>query len=380
MIENYKEAREHGHSRELSVRWSIAAAECVWHSHPVPPLEPTLKNGKLRAWAGGNRIDTSIERFLMILSNTCRGNVTLDELDKDCIPAGILYRHIKAAQPKFYLRAVKAADNYIRIFGDKKIPHRDNLEFCFCEDPYVRETWMKYKRGKDFFILWKFDLQTVLQQVNDLAIVPPDYIVALGYGTSNGILTPSRWYWKSKEKRMEINRLLEYIWRYRDWFRVENRMGRLDEITRLRDEEFDQVLALPPERLFATIEAIDAANHERWGQPWVPMVPKEYAYDWLDKFPTVEVGETTIGPVRTYGELVEIGVALHNCAAGYHDPIDKRTSVLLVLRNGGGKPIALGQIEVRGGAIVQLSGACNSPVSKEVRDMFSDYFLGGKIK
>jgi len=359
-ILNYKAARDYGYTQELSVRFALQRCEDVWHSGNRATLG-MLENGRKPRWMYSNRIDYSKERFVRLLSNTVHAKVSLTSIDRTDvveIPKLLVHYLDSGKQPRFYKESLKSYVNYHTILGEYG-PNKEIVVWHHCSTPKTRKEWLKYKRGRDLFLLWAFDINAALEsmcseyQIDPVwAAVTPDNIISAGYICSSYYLT-------------RLPEIAPYVMRWKDWFQQDDNMARLDEIPRQGIPD----PSIHPERLLIPHPTHYTSQSHR--EP-----SASHSYKIANKYGTFEKKGVLLKPIATYGELRDVGDKLHNCAASYHNVIDEGHCLLVVaLRKD--KPFALGELlhsnTKRYREWIQILGPSNKRITADVRKLFDSY-------
>lgn len=368
VMENYKSARDYGYNQALSVRFAIHVAESAWHSRGLT-LE-NRKNGRPYAWQVGTRIDASKERFLKLVGNTLHSKITLRELDLS-EPQELIFKHLESAGPRYYTDSILAAKRYKLIFGSQTELEEGRLieEFTFCAG--LRKQWLKTKRGKDLFFLWRFNIPQVIEQVRESAL----YSARTVWGVK------TIWHQAYGRYLPNTPEAITYVRRWVDWWKENT--ARFDELRQVTAPAFEfvngrwQNIPKEPIRQDLHPEILLRHEHERAEQrrreeeAWRAAYPyvRDTEYPWVQEvMHPIETCLGTLTPVSTLAELEACGAELHNCAASYWHEIQNKKTLLVYLQNG--KKLALASYNSDGERL-QLVGPCNKRPSKDVLEAFS---------
>jgi hypothetical protein len=399
----YRYARSKKYSQTMSARYAIVCMERNWHSGGTIDLIPRSKlHGKPR-WMTTTRIDTSKKRFIRLLRATFRYNVTWKDLDSGTDPWKWIKKGYKDSPTRTYQLALRAVQNVRTIYGSKiqflsrnsqrlsqaKIDETLLWRFFFYAD--IRKEWLKCRRGRDLFVLWPFNIPEAISEADGTRatmwyVVSPNEISARAYGIQEGML----------RHILHYRQLTEYIKRWRDWFRAEDRLNITDEIYIFLhcsehwsvdggcgvypEYQIDQ--SMHPECLLRICRQFNEAYHRREGAwqrraPARPQPKPEDTYIHHERFKEYKYKDYTLRPIMTYGRLKMVGESLHNCAATYHYPIVDKESVLVEMADADDKPIALGQWKLQHengtGQWMQISKTCNKRPDKFMSEAFKGY-------
>lgn len=133
------------------------------------------------------------------------------------------------------------------------------------------------------------------------------------------------------------------------------------------------LLDITPAQLMAERRRIYGAN-----QRGAEQVPLSHVYEKAQHDPLVVPKVGLIRPIRTYGELQDVGKRLHNCCGSYHDEVDKGESLLLVLfalteDNKEADPIALAEWDPADKGYSQVVETCNRTASHQIVTAYEKY-------
>lgn len=364
VLGSYKEARQNGETQEMSTRYAIHVAERSWHSDGGISLK---RAGA--AWRTNTRIDAGKGRLLRLIESTLHSHVTLQELDHG-EPQELILDHLAKSRPRYYTDSLLAAKRYKSLWGNQTDLSEQDLAQSFVFRGSLRNKWLKIRRGRDLFLLWKFKIPEVLDGLQEGYIYDPVEISCAAYGCSEYCLPRrpaeiayvKRWqvWWKENTARLdELQSLSRIQWDARQRCHVELEPFRQD---------------LHPEILLKQAHELaerQLREHEAWiaAQPkYIPPV-RDSEYPWVREImQPVETKEGTLIPVTTLAELEACGNELHNCAASYYSQIQHKEMLLVYLQNGIKK--ALGSYD-RTGKRIQLVADMNKKPSKAVLEAFS---------
>lgn len=348
----YKEARALRLSRKLSVRFAMKCYEAEqWHSRTLDPLS-------LR-WRGEGRIDTSIERFLRILSRVTGVTVSLKMLDW-CDNADVFLLAVADSKARCIVRSQVARRNYETVVG---VPRSDGPLLWLMKVAKARNEWYPIRRGRDLFILWPFDLARALGQYEGLdAMILPSNLRCFGYH--------SRYLPETKEQ-------IAYVRRWSAWWK--QNMARMDELVLKvpvplpnlpwnmeTPSGFDQ--SMHPERLLRQLGELRQQRIDRMNRPMGD--PPKMVYPWVSELlEPVETPKGKLIPVTTRQQLIDCGHELHNCAGGYGYQLESKNCLLAYLEDQQGRKIALAQYEPDGD-LIQCVTQCNQRAPEEIRTVF----------
>lgn len=358
LLKLFGKAREHGYDHVLSVKYAMLQQERMsWHGGKAIDLYETR-------WHTNNRIVTTPERFISLINSPYETDITMTDLvnlnpssktftnESAQLMANKIILTGKNKKTKLLLKAIR---NYKTVTNLKKLHARIILGLAGMDHEPIYRLWLKVKRGRDLFILGKFDILNVVKSLPlREATLAPWLIQARAYNISP-------WHMRLLVEPENV-RKLAYVKRYINWWRTGNNMARLDELLFMDNVD----LSLTPQI------ALRRAVEERIENERKKRKRLQEEYPWVkNKFPPIETPIGTLVPISTRRELLEVGDKMHNCAAGYASVIQDEEYLLVALVQDG-KYIALCQYDKRG-TLLQCYGPCNNKVSEEVEKVFKNF-------
>lgn len=308
-------------------------------------------------------------KYVKGFDHVCLATVGAVPKGKDLSPRSnteaCILRLFSKHRPDVYAKMMQAKVNFKRVTGRPV----KRLTRWLINNQW--QQWVKIKRGRDLFVKgWgSFDITNA---VANCEFNPHVHILqAQGYKIQG---------WVLERILKEKPNLVKWIAKYKDWFWCEDktlrsqRLARFDELWRHAESEYRGIsLENTPEQFFAEVDRLEREFENQVDGPTID-------YDWLQKIPDVPTEVGIIKPLRSTTELVQAGKDLHNCAKHYNQRIAEQLSAILVCTDETGKPLAMAEItemdSPQGPLLSQVSGVCNSPVSPEIEQAFTNCMKG----
>ena len=380
----------------MAARFALWSAEASWHSG-------RLINAERGIWRTSDRIESSPERLERLLSATLGRTMKLADLDNNHPSVFMRWIEEKKRKTKLERAALRSTDNFCRIMGLKDGVQRFMVLRYVVLNRWFRLQWEPYTRARDMFFLGRFDINRVIDRMMpecvkgevDPEIIATQYyiycghpseIIALGIGADQYALPEYIAPW-----------LLKHLHHYTNFWRQEQNINRMDELTRLPEgEAFDW--RMRPERLLRACEEARAAMEARWAAPTRALTPEEQEQekaraelmlrireedDW--EFPELGYEGATypgyeLKVVRKKSELQMVADVLDNCAAGYLVDLAMGNKVFIyAMKAGTDEIVGLGNLAVdkegkpARNCWSQIAGKGNKRVCDGLRGCYNDY-------